>query len=285
MPTLNQFIIEAAIILRRGPRLEAGEASVTLCDDPDFTVTYERHDVQIRETVRVTGALGDRDERIDPAGLLRLKVTQQWSVVTQQDDYDLKCVRLNPDQARSRDARVARAVQAAMVALEVCTDSHVDQKISPVYGSAEIEQHAVTLISPSNAASYTRYLRSFASENKDSVLAAYSVARLRREHLAPAIRVVFTWALLERITRLIKRGRDLSHHDIEREVLSICDAAIAQETVPVVEGAKVRKAVKKAYELRNGLAHGQPKSSIKVDFPALGRAVTLMLRRLASTRP
>jgi hypothetical protein len=301
LPTLNQFVIEAAVILRRGPILREGETSVVLSDDPKFTVTYERHEGEIRETIQITGAPGGGGEQFQPPGVLRLKVFQEWSVSVSQEDYDRKLFQLNPDQEGSRGVRVAHAVQTAMIALEACTDSYVeswgsfettaywlnatDQRVNGIYASASLEQHAVTFISASDSRRYSQFLWSFASNKRAAVRAAYSIARLRREHLAPAARVVFIWALLERITRQIFPNRTLSHKAIEGEVLKICNAAIAQEAAPIIEQVKVKQAIQKAYKLRNGLAHGEPKASVEISFPELSRAVTLMLRRLGSNRP
>jgi len=301
LPTLNQFVIEAAIILRRGPMLREGEARVVLSEDPSFTVAYERHTGEIRETIQVTGAPGGAGDRFEPPGVLRLKVSQDWSVSVSQEDYDRKLFQLSTDQEGSRSIRIARAVQTAMMALEASTDSHVEswgslettaywlnaagQKVTSLYATASIDQHAVTYISEGDSPRYRQFLRSFASPQRAAVRAAYSIAQLRREHLAPAARVVFIWALLERITKQIFPGRTLSHNDIEREVLKVCNAAIAQESRPIIEQANVKKAIQKAYKLRNGLAHGEPKASVELSFPALSRAVTLMLRRLGTTRP
>lgn len=301
MTTLNQFVIEAAIILRHGPILQAGESRVVLSDDPKFTVTYDRHGGEIREVIQVTGAPGGGGVRFAPPGVLRLKVTQDWSVSVSQADYDRKLFQLNPDQEGLRRYRVAHAVQTAMIALEACTDSYVEtwssfettdywlnasgQRVHGTYALATIEICPVTHISASDSPRYSQFLETFASSQRAAVRAAYSIARLRREHFAPAARVVFIWALLERITKQIFPRRAMSHNDIEREVLKICNAAIAQEGKPVFEQANVKKAIREAYKLRNGLAHGEPKASVELSFPALSRAVTLMLRRLGSSRP
>lgn len=301
MTKLANFHIDAAIILRRGPVFKDGVTTVTLSADPEFTVTYEAHPGEIREITQVLGAPGGGQSRFNPPGVLCLKVSQLWVVMNDEADHAIGFIRLSPEQAKSMDQRVAKAIQAAMAAFEASTDAYVEswgtlsnavywvddqgKHIKPAGASTQLESSPGASISQADALRYSKLLKSFYRTRLPSVLGAYSVARLRRDHLPPAARVVFTWALLERINSLMHRGKRFRHHEVKDKVLKACQADVASEQTSPVELARVEEAIEEAYDLRNGLAHGEPADTIQMDFPALARAVVLMLRRLAAQRP
>jgi hypothetical protein len=294
----NAFVVRAEVILRHGPVLPDGVDTFTLQDTPQQRVTYERHGKEVSDVRRVRGAAGGWSERFTPAGVVKIVSRLNWILPAEADvNVQHRVVQLADDTRALYESMVDRTVRTAMAAFEMCTDSHVQvwgvaksagswidgagNEYSVAYGSVEIEEHPVSLICDDDRSRFDAIFTAIERPENAPLLAAYSVARLTKAHLAPAARVVFGWALLERLTKRIRPGVKLRHVDVRDFVLQVCEASARNDARAPVSWSRLKAVVERAYELRNGLAHGEPEAVENLDFPALARAATLLARRLS----
>jgi hypothetical protein len=292
------FVVRASVILRHGPALPPGVDAFALYSAPHLSVVYERREQEIIDERRVTGAPGGGWDRFTPPGVVKVQSKLKWVLPAEAFDHDHRVVLLTGGTVDQFESRVRSAIRQAMAAFEMCTDSHVQvwgsesnsgvwiddlgNEYTAAYGCAELENHPVTCLDQSDRDRFERLFGTLSSSKNERLLAAYAVARLNTDHLAPAARIVFGWALLERLAKSIRRGNALSHHEVLKLVLQVCEAAHQDDSRPSMDYERLKAAVKRAYKLRNGLAHGESDVIERMDFPALSRAATLMARRLSA---
>lgn len=300
----TRFVVRAAILFKHGPQLPDGIDHVSLLQRGDLTIRYERYTGgPVLVETYVNGVKEADWEKVAPKGILRIESCEPWAVPTTGTDisHEFKTVQLTKSSTvRVVEERVETLIRSAVAALELSTDAHCEvwrnaeklrygwendqgERYQVVFGSAGLTIMPGQRIGTPEQQRFEGLFDTLADAKSATLRGAYGVARLDQKHVGPATRVVFGWALIERLIKSIYKGRQAptNHRGIRDKAVQACLAAIAQETPPVVDGQRVQDAIERAYDLRNGLAHGEPEAIASVDFPALTRATTLLARLLA----
>jgi hypothetical protein len=301
VPRLTHFVVQSKVTLSKGPRLPPGVDHVELIGRPHLKISYHRYQGPPIVEQTYVGAQATGGRRIDTPGILQL-----WSRLAWQPPRDgatinaeHRTVQLAEPALSMRDLRVADLTRAAIAAFDMASDAytevwradtsaHWEAADGTVYrilsGRAMIEMMPAAVLGDAEQQRFEPLLELMSHAKSARLRAAYSVAHLNTEHFAPATRVVFGWALIERLCKRFKPGKQLSHHDVLKLALRHCQAAVATKARPPVEWARLQHALKRAYHLRNGLAHGEPEAISDMDLPALAHAATLLARALAARR-
>jgi len=210
-PALKTFVVRVDVILRHGPMLPEGLEAFTLQDTPQLRVAYERYRNEVNDVRRVVGAAGGWSERFTPPGVVKIESRLNWVLPAGAHvNIQHRVVQLMGDARAQYEARTDRTMRTAMAAFEMCTDSHVQvwgvakragswidgagDEYSVAYGSGEIEDHPVSTICDDDRSRFGSIIGTISRRQNASLLAAYSVARLNKAHLAPAAHSVWVGA-------------------------------------------------------------------------------------------
>lgn len=291
---MDYLHISATVILRHGPALPPGTDSFELHRTEELQIIYDRAAGPIRRTIRTEGAPGEGTERVDPPGVLRVFRKIPWRLDA-DDVQSIGGVRVTLEELDAIDQYVSHTIRTAMTAFEACTDSSVEvwgsggtrafwghpngNEYVPIGGRAELEAHTVTEIGATERDRFATLLPVLSHPANDVVAAAFAVSRLQIDNFSPSARVVFAWSFLERLVKRLT-DRKLKHHEVRDFAVQACIDDLTREPHPSLDATAVTEAVKQAYVLRNGLAHGEPPLRVKLDFHAFAHAVVLLARRL-----
>lgn len=292
---MDYLYITASIILRKGPRLDESVDELALSGDEDFQVKYVRR----RDPIRITKTVDNRiveKERIEPPGSLHIERRIHWPLPSERFIASRCEVRLDVDEASRLQDHISDTVQTAMAAFEICTDSTVvvyardeisarwrdEQGVEYSYqiGSAEFTNYPVTILGEEEQQRYPELLAALGKPAYADVLAAYSVSRLNPSNFSVQARTVFAWSLIERIVKTLS-GKGLTHSQIRDFAVKVCTEDISRSQTAPFTSPQVVETLEAAYNVRNGLAHGQRAPSVTIDYPTLSYATTLLCRRLA----
>ena len=292
---LEHLYISVSIILKHGPLLEDSVNEFVLSDSADFAVKYVRRRKPIRVMKTVDGVVV-ANERIEPPGVLVVERQIRWSLPAERFDATRHEVHLNASEAGRLEDHISETVQAAVAAFEIVTDStvivHGREATKAVWrdadgiefsyqvGSVEMINYPVSVLGDRERQRYSDLLQILVKPAHADVLAAYSVSRLNPLNFSAQSRVVFAWSLLERVVKTLHGPGRLLHRRICEIAQEVCRDEIARATSAPFTVEHVIATLESAYQVRNGLAHGQRAPTAPIDFPALSYATTLLCRRL-----